>query len=633
MPYSRITTNLVGAQKRYETLEGKQYLVVPTVALTVGVHNGSQGPLLYLPDELSKNPMSWNAKPITNDHPALNGEGVTACDPQVIESQGTGRIFNAAWDGRLKWDSWIDEDKLKRINPTIHNALQDNKPVEVSTGLYHDLEMKEGTWNGERYVGIVRNILPDHLAIFSDKKGACSIADGAGLLRNAAGESTEGLSHDDIRCQISKLLRENRKGPNLICDDFCYVCDVYPKSAVFESKDKCYKIGYKVKGGKVALEGEPEEVRKMTSYVTANGQMVRNEDHQGPIKLPKPSADQLSEPMRKQQMEKALAEKYSGIQQTGDWGGWVVDLVANYAIYSKDGKWFRLPYTYDDDKINFDGEPEEVERVSEYRTRRQTPIDGSSSPYNVNQSRESTMPNPQGSPTQNVIHQGAGQMIHDATHHMDAHHPPGGASDSQLRASAGGARKQEVDTLIAHHGWDEQDRKFLEGLPDDHFQKVQGYSKKGYAQPIVPYTYEGVGDRSNVHMPKAGHAETANAQQVTAEQYIANAPPGIREVLAEGVAAHNSQKGRLIQIITSNVNNVFNPEWLKTRSIPELRGIARLAHGQQQLPSQQPVMNYAGQGEVAMFLQNQQQPTDNSVLADEEVLQLPSMGFEVKNVG
>ena len=41
-----------------------------------------------------------------------------------------------------------------------------------------------GDWNGKAYVGIARNYRPDHLAILPDMKGACSIADGAGLCRN-----------------------------------------------------------------------------------------------------------------------------------------------------------------------------------------------------------------------------------------------------------------------------------------------------------------------------------------------------------------------------------------------------------------------------------------------------------------
>ena len=58
--FAKVTMNLVGAQKRYETLNGKTYMVVPTVMITEGVWQGNQGPLLYLGEELGKNPVTWN---------------------------------------------------------------------------------------------------------------------------------------------------------------------------------------------------------------------------------------------------------------------------------------------------------------------------------------------------------------------------------------------------------------------------------------------------------------------------------------------------------------------------------------------------------------------------------------------
>jgi hypothetical protein len=48
-----------------------------------------------------------------------------------------------------------------------------------------DVQKQVGTLNGMEYGRIARNLMPDHLAILPDKIGACSIADGAGLLRNS----------------------------------------------------------------------------------------------------------------------------------------------------------------------------------------------------------------------------------------------------------------------------------------------------------------------------------------------------------------------------------------------------------------------------------------------------------------
>lgn len=175
---------------RQEEFEGKQYIAVPMITIVEGVHNGSEGPLLYLDEELSRTPMMWDHKPIVLYHPTMNGKPISACDPEVLEEHKIGIQFNTVHeDGKNKAEAWLELAALERVDANlppdvrILPRLQKGEMVELSTGLFFDREMSEGTWNGEDFVGIVRNIRPDHLAILPDKKGACSIADGAGLLR------------------------------------------------------------------------------------------------------------------------------------------------------------------------------------------------------------------------------------------------------------------------------------------------------------------------------------------------------------------------------------------------------------------------------------------------------------------
>ena len=181
------------AQTRYETLEGKQYLVVPCVMMTEGVHEGSMGPLFYPAEELSKVPAVWNGKPVVVYHPQFNGMSISACDPVIFETQKIGQLFNTRWeDGKLKTECWIDEEKAKQVDDRVIQAIENGQMMEVSTGLFTDNEQTEGEWNGEHFTGIARNYRPDHLAILPDLKGACSIEDGAGLLRNSYMAEVEG---------------------------------------------------------------------------------------------------------------------------------------------------------------------------------------------------------------------------------------------------------------------------------------------------------------------------------------------------------------------------------------------------------------------------------------------------------
>jgi hypothetical protein len=644
--YSRVTMNIVGARLRYEMLGGRQYLVVPAVMLTSGVHAGSQGPLLYEPTELAKNPMAWNHKPVVLYHPTMNGEGISACDPEVIDRQGIGLMFNSSNDGRLKTEVWLDETKANKVDNRVVDSLKAGKMVEISTGLHHDLDAKTGTWNGKEYTGIVRNIQPDHLAVLPDQLGACSIADGGGLLRNADGSE---LSYDDIREQLRGLLKEcGAKSSGMdSCypgeSGYCYVSDVYPKYAIYEHKSKCFKIGFKVKAGKVSIVGEPEEVRKVTSYVTANGKTLttNDDDFQGPVRLPPPGAEQLSDVNRKQQMESALKEHYAGVQQEGDWGGWVTELYANYVIWSKDGKTYKLPYTYDDDKITFDGEPEEVERVTEYRTRRKEPIDGTSSPYNINQ-KEPGMGQQQTTTQQtqkptilgNTIHKGAHEIFRDPGTSGEAHHEGSNPkNDSQVRTTVDSARKEEVNSMIGAGHAAEEDRSFLEGLPDDNFKKVATWAKRGASQPITPYSYAGIGDRSNAHGPgtlgTSHNQQTQNQQTQTDEDYILNSnlPPQLKEAMLGQLDDLRQKRNFLINTlstITLPNGKQFTPQWLASQptNILEAMMLTANAAAKQQQQQQRPTgNNYTGQGELSMFT-----PTVNQAGSSGD--ELPSYQFQ-----
>lgn len=268
--YSRVTANLIGAKKRYETLDGKKYLVIPTVMLDEGVWAGSGGPLLYTNDQLKKNPSSWNTKPTIINHPGDEG---TACTKAVLEAQGFGMMMASNWDDKLKTEVWADEDKLGTLAPDVLNSINAGKTVEVSTGLYHDLDPTPGEWNGKPYVGRVINIQPDHLAILPNATGAFSNADGGGLLRNL---STD-LSYDEVKCclYMEKNGAIEPYNATVPYDRRIYIVDVYPKNVVFEQNSRYYQQPYKInKKGKAKFTGEPVEVTRKTTYITANGKFV-----------------------------------------------------------------------------------------------------------------------------------------------------------------------------------------------------------------------------------------------------------------------------------------------------------------------------------------------------------------------
>lgn len=174
----------IGDKVRNEELDGRKFIVVPMTMILEGVHTGSQGPVYYSVDELAKTPKMWNMKPVLIEHPF---RGDTATDLEVYKKQAVGMIMNTYFDteeGKLKAEAWIDKDLAQSKYPQLLEHIEYRLPMEVSTGLFSELILEPGVWKGEEYKGRIVNIRADHLAILPHKQGACSLADGAGLLIN-----------------------------------------------------------------------------------------------------------------------------------------------------------------------------------------------------------------------------------------------------------------------------------------------------------------------------------------------------------------------------------------------------------------------------------------------------------------
>jgi hypothetical protein len=173
---------------RIETkqLEGRDHYVVPMVMLLEGVFAGSRGPLLYTADELRASVPQWNGKPVVVYHPGLYPSNGFAGDPEVFNRQKIGTVFNTRFDSknRLLADAWLDVARVRAVDHRIERAIQARQMMEVSTGLVTDNRGDAGTYNGREYHSVARSLKPDHLAVLPDRVGACSIADGAGLIRN-----------------------------------------------------------------------------------------------------------------------------------------------------------------------------------------------------------------------------------------------------------------------------------------------------------------------------------------------------------------------------------------------------------------------------------------------------------------
>jgi Uncharacterized protein conserved in bacteria (DUF2213) len=301
----KFTCNLLPKSVRHDKMEGRDFLVVPMIILTEGVHTGSEGPLLYPQDELSKTPAVWNYKPVVVYHPEMNGVGISACDPSVISSRKVGVMMNTRFEkGKLKSEAWLETDRADIVDPRIMEAVNNNTMMELSTGVFVDSDPTAGEWKGENYTGIARNYRPDHLALLPDKIGACSISDGAGFLRNESGPKRQEamtiirkalqdaglmaneMSHDNIRSSLSAALRKKLNvGDN---GPFLWIADVYNDFVIYEFDGKLFRIGYTDTDTAATLDdAEAVPVVRVTEYRTVAGAFVGNRDQNQEPKMKK----------------------------------------------------------------------------------------------------------------------------------------------------------------------------------------------------------------------------------------------------------------------------------------------------------------------------------------------------------
>ena len=184
-----LLANATGSVRRVQ-VHGRQYLVAPVTMIVPGVLAGSNGPLYYPPDEVSKDPQRWNGVPLTLGHPrSPDGYPVSGRTPEVLNTYQLGNVYRARWDGKaLRGEAWFDEELTKKNGPDVHANLLSGRVTELSTGLFTDDEPVangKDPVSGKPYTHVARNYRPDHLAVLVGVKGACSVADGCGVLVNA----------------------------------------------------------------------------------------------------------------------------------------------------------------------------------------------------------------------------------------------------------------------------------------------------------------------------------------------------------------------------------------------------------------------------------------------------------------
>ncbi len=173
---------------RHETVDGRDFLVSPVVAIREGVLNGE----LVSAEEIGAHVGAWGGRPFTVGHPTdASGARISANNtPAILAQWSIGQFYpldtDAFLGGKLRGEVWVDVARAKSKGGDaleVLRRLESGTPVEVSTAYFRDRETVTGTFNGDAYDGIARNLRPDHLAALLHIQGACSWEDGCGTPR------------------------------------------------------------------------------------------------------------------------------------------------------------------------------------------------------------------------------------------------------------------------------------------------------------------------------------------------------------------------------------------------------------------------------------------------------------------
>lgn len=305
-----------GYEIREENLNGSNYYVVPVVMMVEGVHSGSRGPLLYSSNTLAESVPDWPNIPVTIHHPTIMVSEVGS-DAVIV-----GHVNNPFMQGdSLRAEAWLNVDQLTSLSPETLQIVENQRPLEVSIGVYGHEVQEAGEWHGETYRAITEGMVPDHLALLPGDRGACSWDDGCGI-RNEENKSVLSFIQNGVQMKKDKLefLKNSNKekvdkdGNPIVLnalkdisnevgfktisrnlqrqldnmDDqnyYYFLEELFDETFVYrqvnrnDGSEKYYRQGYSVNQAQNEItvsEADPTQVRKNVSYEEISNQQEKN---------------------------------------------------------------------------------------------------------------------------------------------------------------------------------------------------------------------------------------------------------------------------------------------------------------------------------------------------------------------
>lgn len=274
----RVAVN--AASIRREQHNGREHIVIPSFTLPDEViMNGG----LYPHDEIEKAYASLEGTLAPLGHPQVDGEYVSARQPEAINSYHVG-----AWNrnvkrvgNRISVEKWLDVEYAKNTEGgrQVLSAIDKGEPVHTSTGIFLDREMAP---NADGYNWIARNMSLDHDAILIGETGAATPADGVGMMVNKTFVINSAIpvanedALDDSYGEKLAILSEAVKERFATSDSYAYVQDFDDRALIYVTPEGTYTIDYHYEGDNPILTGESKVVTVETSYKVKTNAIMAN---------------------------------------------------------------------------------------------------------------------------------------------------------------------------------------------------------------------------------------------------------------------------------------------------------------------------------------------------------------------
>ena len=187
-----VTTKVNSADIRQETRDGRQVIIVPSCTLPRNiVMNG----IMYPEDEIKSSYMTLEKTPAPFGHPEIDGEFVSAIDPEAINQFYFG-AFNENvryQNNKVYLDKVIDVEVAERTEygREVLAAIEKRDPIHTSTGVFlqvEDIDEEQVNEYRQNYQQIARNMQFDHDCVLLKEPGAATPEQGVGMMVNKEGQ-------------------------------------------------------------------------------------------------------------------------------------------------------------------------------------------------------------------------------------------------------------------------------------------------------------------------------------------------------------------------------------------------------------------------------------------------------------